>query len=250
MSLSATNSRTSRVQPVFGWLAKHGGDDWPDQFLRLASGIDRTDSCGKYKAIWLDPEREVPASSTRLAWMLRNVPRLAPVDGRRWQELQKRTQDGKKVQEALAELDRGNLKRLSRGLCLEGKTHADCLIECERALIWIEGKRFDWLSPSVTWDVSRDQLARNLEAVWILAAAEKKDYCLIICHEHPLKHHEQALVTGYRNCTWDAGWPHLPAEQRKQFSKRIGTVTWQKIAAEWPSLRDLPKLSDLTCPTV
>ena len=74
-------------------------------------------------------------------------------------------------------------------------------MECEHAFIWIEGKRFDWLSPSTTWDVSRDQLARNIEAVWTLASKAGKDYRLLICHEFDFKHHEMALLDGYRNGT-------------------------------------------------
>jgi hypothetical protein len=61
-------------------------------------------------------------------------------------------------------------------LILEGPTSADWLIECERALIWIEGKRYDWLDPATTWDVARDQLARNVEAAWLLAQEQGKDY--------------------------------------------------------------------------
>jgi hypothetical protein len=62
-----------------------------------------------------------------------------------------------------------------RELIPEGPTPADCLIECEHAFIWIEGKRFDWLSPSTTWDVMRDQLARHVEAVWSLTQASNAD---------------------------------------------------------------------------
>jgi hypothetical protein len=80
-----------------------------------------------------------------------------PADGGLWNELRRRVADGVKVQQALASLKIGGA--IPRELILEGKTHADCLIECEHALIWIEGKRFDWLSPSTTWDVSR--IARN-----------------------------------------------------------------------------------------
>ena len=72
-------------------------------------------------------------------------------------------------EEALRRLDDGDAKGLPKELKLEGSTHADCLIECQRAFVWIEGKRNDWLSPSTKWDVTRDQLARNLEAVWWLA---------------------------------------------------------------------------------
>jgi hypothetical protein len=177
--------------------------------------------------------------------MLHNAELLAPHDGREWRELRQRVSENKSVSRALAQLDVGRSDHLPRKLVLEGKTHADCLIECEEALIWIEGKRFDWLSPSIKWDVTRDQLARNLEAVWSLAINANKDYCLIICHEHPLKHHEKLLVEGYRSGTWTGGWPHIPENLRREFGKRIGTATWQAITDAWPSLRELSALGDL-----
>jgi hypothetical protein len=133
----------------------------------------------------------------------------------------------------------------ARALILEGPTSADCLIECEHAIIWIEGKRFDWLAPSTTWDVARDQLARNIEAVWSLADPAGKDYRLLICHENRLKHHEMALLEGYRCATWSGGLPHVPEQIRRQFSTRIGTLTWHDIADEWPALRSLSELQDL-----
>ena len=121
-------------------------------------------------------------------------------------------------------------------LILEGPTSADCLIECERAFIWIEGKRFDWIDPAITWDVSRDQLARNVEAVWTLAKQAWKEYRLLICHEFPLKHHEVALLEGYRAGTWSAGMPHISAQDRRQFQERIGTLTWNEITRAWPEM--------------
>jgi hypothetical protein len=118
--------------------------------------------------------------------MIRNAERLVPQDGEQWRKLRQRVADGEKVTDALARLDAKLIEGLPRGLALEGETSADCFVECENAIIWIEGKRFAWLSSSIKWDLTRDQLARILEAVWSLAAPKGKDYCLIICHEHPL----------------------------------------------------------------
>jgi len=109
------------------------------------------------------------------------------------------------------------------------------LIECERAVIWVEGKRNDWLDYSTKWDVTRDQLARNLEAAWL--CTKGKDFCLVICHEHPLKHHEELLIEGYRRGTWSGGWPHLNVDERKMLGSRTGTVTWSRLAAEWSGLK-------------
>lgn len=243
--MSATNSRISRVQPIFRWFEKHGGDEWPEKLLNLAEGISSEVECGPLvRPAVFETEHTQEPNPERLAWMLLNVEKLVPQKGENWAKLQQRVSDQSLVDKALADLASGQVK-LSRGLKLEGPTHADCLIECQNAFIWVEGKRFDWLSPSTTWDSSRDQLARNVEAVWQLADAVKKDYYVIICHEHPLKHHEAELVQGYRTGNWSAGWPHLSAEQRMAFSTKIGTLKWQQIAAEWPELRSLPELHDL-----
>jgi len=244
--MSSTKSSTSRVQPVFNWFSKNEEKSWPDQLLKIVTGLTIPIKAGKLVNIELVPERKVMASPARLAWMIENVSMLAPKDGQLWQELKNRIPDKQLIIDELDRLKRGDASGLDSNLRLEGATSADCLLECENALVWIEGKRFDWISPSTTWDLARDQLARNLEAVWILANAAKKDYCVIICHEHPLKHHEEALVDGYRNCSWAGGWPHISDNQRKEFSKRIGTVTWQQIAGKWKDLRTLPELHDLS----
>jgi hypothetical protein len=136
----------------------------------------------------------------------------------------------------LEKLDRGETKGIDRLLILEGRTSADCLIECEQAVIWIEGKRNDWLDYSTSWDVTRDQLARNTEAAWLYATPLGKDFCLVICHEHQLKHHEELLIGGYRRGTWAGGWPHLTPSERKMLGSRIGTVTWESLAGEWSPL--------------
>ena len=133
-------------------------------------------------------------------------------------------------------LDGGTSTGVFKQLILEGPTRADCLIECGSAFVWIEGKRNDWLSPGIKWDITRDQLARNLEAAWMLATAAEKDFWLVICHEHELKHHESALVEGYRSGRWSAGWPHLPMATRSLFREKIGTLTWAKILGHWPGV--------------
>ena len=239
-----TRSKETRVQPIFGWLNQHGENGWPAHLLAIVHGLGKHTDCGNFARMDLEIERQVPATPARLAWMLRNVASLAPQDGRRWQEPARRTAVSDDINAMLTKLDAGSNVGIG-DLCLEGSTSADCLIECEHAFIWIEGKRFDWLSPSTTWDVSRDQLARNLEAVWSVASAVGKDYCVVICHENPLKHHEQCLVHGYRAETWSAGWPHISAEIRHDFAQRIGTVRWQDIAVQWPEVTGLPQLHDL-----
>ena len=150
-----------RVSPTFTWLRDHGGEDWVADLLRLADGITVNSNPGRLVSLEVGEgrEREVPPSPQRLAWMIRNAHRLAPVDGRRWQHYRRRVIDNPAREEALRRLDQGITAGIPKQLILEGPTHADCLIETEHAFVWIEGKRNDWLSPSIAWDVTRDQLA-------------------------------------------------------------------------------------------
>ncbi len=167
--MATTNSKVTRVQPVFRWLEKHGGIRWGEQLVRLASGLAHRPACGAVRGVQLSPEAEVGPTPQRLAWMIRNAHRLVPQNGQQWRQLGRRVRNREAIERALSRLDCGEVRGVPKALILEGKTHADCLIECEGAFIWIEGKRLDWLSPCTTWDVNRDQLARNVEAVWTVA---------------------------------------------------------------------------------
>ena len=235
------NSKRTRVEPVFGWLTQHGGPSWPARLIGLADGLGGIGGPG---ALVAPPqyknERRVSVSPRRLAWMIRNAGRLVPRDGSKWKAYRLRVIENPGRDAVLGELDRGVVPAdIDSRLVLEGSTAADCLIECEQMVIWIEGKRNDWLAYSTKWDLTRDQLARNVEAAWIVAEAAGKDFALIVCHEHPFKHHEQLLIDGYRQCTWSGGLPHLSAAERKRLGSRIGTVTWSRLADQWPPLAGL-----------
>ena len=144
---SSTNSKNTRVKPIFSWLSTNGGKSWPARLVQLATGFAEAPNCGTLTRMALDPEQEVPPTPSRLAWMIKNVDLLAPRDGRQWRILRDRVSDPDAVQKALTSLERGDVADIPRTLHLEGKTHApDCLIECEHAFVWIEGKRFDWRS--------------------------------------------------------------------------------------------------------
>jgi hypothetical protein len=83
----ATNSRRTRVLPIFQWLNSNGGDFWPDQLVSISHGLGHLPRCGKKIKIDLDPEVRVSATLKRLTWMIENVDRLAPLDGRYWKQL-------------------------------------------------------------------------------------------------------------------------------------------------------------------
>jgi hypothetical protein len=105
-----TNSMLTRVRPVFGWLRDNGGGAWPEQIVKLANVTGLT-TCGRFLGMELDPERKVPPTRDRLLWMVTNVERLAPVDGRRWEDLKARTANRDQVLAAHAagRLSPGNM---------------------------------------------------------------------------------------------------------------------------------------------
>lgn len=195
------NSKRTRVTPTFTWLRDHGGPDWVTEILRLADGITAPASTGAVLSVHVGKERTVAASPTRLAWLIRNC---QPDTEALRVEFERRISTNPDKDGVLAKLDAGDTKHIPREFILEGRTHADCLIETEHAVVWIEGKRNDWLSPTIKWDKSRDQLARNLEAAWTLATAAGK------------LHH--------------------------QFSSRLGTLRWNRIFDRWPGARPTTQL--------
>lgn len=240
------NSKRTRVEPVFRALATLPDRTWPERLLKLADGLGDVPPPGPLvRRPVFSPERKVRSSPERLAWMLRHAERLVPRDGARFREWERRVLRHPRRAEALTRLEAGTTRGVPRALMLEGATHADCLIWCERVVIWVEGKRDDWLDPSITWDVARDQLARDLEAAWRLGRETNKDACLLVCHEDALRLHEEALIRGYRAGTWSAGWPHLDEATRRHLGSRIGTVTWRAIVDAWPILRDQRALRDI-----
>lgn len=264
------NSKRSRVKPVFGWLRDQGEPDWPVHLLHLCDGLHlpgltngkapgkkplrarKTEQPalppldpGAVVSVDLDQERKVKASPARLAWMIRNAHRLVPANPKKARAYSKRVLANPAREAALLLLDAGQRKGLPKKLILEGATDADCLIECERLFIWIEGQHNDWLATASKWDICRDRLARNLEAVWRLGQETGKESCLILCYENTLKLHEQMLIEGYRTGKWWAGWPHLGPDVRRELGRRIGTVSWLRIVSHWPALRELPELTDV-----
>ena len=89
--------------------------------------------------------------------------------GKDTQEKRKKLFDGEKAiqEEALRELERhGPEKSERKWWAFEGFTSVDCLLETDKIVIGIEGKRTETgQSKSVSWYKNRDQLIRNIEAL-------------------------------------------------------------------------------------
>jgi hypothetical protein len=119
-----TNSKNTRVQPVFRWLKANGGPSWPTQLITLAHGLTgRPNNFGSIVNVTLDPECCVPATHDRLAWMLENAEKLVPKDGRRWRTFCDRLSNRDEIEKALSTLRRGTLPKGK--FILEGPTHCE-----------------------------------------------------------------------------------------------------------------------------
>jgi hypothetical protein len=88
-----------------GWIRRSRSPSRPTCSRRSQSGFRSSWPSGRRRSDTSRPRRP-PTTS---AWMVRNVHRLAPQDGRRWRELRERVLENPRRDEALAELDRFEL---------------------------------------------------------------------------------------------------------------------------------------------
>src|SRR4029450_4159343 len=88
----------------------------------------------------------------------------------------------KVIAEALALIDSAAAKgSAQQGWAFEGFTHVDACFETADALVFIEGKRTEIVSPSTRWFRTRNQLWRNVEVADELAAG--RAFGVILCVE-------------------------------------------------------------------
>jgi len=88
-------------------------------------------------------------------------------------------------QEALRQIEiKGAKGSRNKWWAFEGFTSIDCRLKTEKALIFIEGKRTDLLSPSTEWYPHRNQLFRILETCKE-AASHKIPVVLVAAEEPP-----------------------------------------------------------------
>src|SRR5579883_2623823 len=113
------NSKRTRIEPVFGWLKQNGEPDWPTTLLKMADGISIHRPLGALSGVQCEEERTISPTPARLAWMIRNAHRLAPCDGRRYQEYARRVSDPQK-DAVLRRLDAGDATGIPAQLRFEG----------------------------------------------------------------------------------------------------------------------------------
>lgn len=189
-------------------------------------------------------EQDLPPSPDFLRWLLQHPqniqwPKGSDSKDRKFGEgtQQKRKRllagDADTRSEALRELDQSGAEGSRRKWwAFEGFTSADCLLETDRLVVIIEGKRTEPVSAATDWFPQRNQIIRNLECARNLAS-RKKNYAVLICAEQPVP------IPG---AAWSASLPHMSETERAELRAHfLGFVLWNRIAAELCDQMSLPR---------
>jgi hypothetical protein len=103
----------------------------------------------------------------------------------------------------------------------EGFTSVDCVLETDRLLVFVEGKRKEAISAATDWYPKRNQIVRNVEVASCAAKESGKDFGVILCAETHVELPERAFKEGL---------PHLSeSEQQALRTHYWGCITWQQI---------------------
>lgn len=138
--------------------------------------------------------------------------------------------------------DMGPDKSVRKWWAFEGFTHVDCVVETEKLVLFIEGKRTETASENVSWFAERNQIARNLEcAKWYArkGGISKEFAALMVIEEGINEDHHYQSVSASRLL---GSWPHLPANgfgQGSMIDAFLGIVTWQEILNAWEISTDV-----------
>lgn len=259
--MGEVNSSVTRVWPVFDTLfaSDLSGKSWLDRLLGLADcrfgsqagllvpslgkfdraiprnltkvlGEGRTTRLGNLRSCF---EADYPPSTRFLRWLIENPSKLTwPMgkDGSRrafgeaTQRLRTSLLNGDPATRiaALNALDaKGAVASRRQWWAFEGFTSVDCVLETDRLLVFIEGKRTEPISVATDWYPQRNQIVRNVEVASCAAAMTGKDFGVILCAETHVDLPEQAFMDGL---------PHLPEPERKTLHAHYwGCTTWRQI---------------------
>lgn len=246
------NSSLTRVQPILGNLLRRPTADWLPMLLALGS---RANACRAGGFNWVGKLQHEPPAERCFEWCVASAPDylktlLVSTDRLRaaaeakpeiltWSKSQavnqkrKRLVDGdaQTIAEGLRQLDSGRI-RSWKGTwwVLEGTTKVDCAIFAEKATIFIEGKRTDDLKKSVAWDMQRNQVFRNLDALRVARYPQTDFFMLLIVEESSAAAREAENL----DCGYDVAvpsWPHLSTTEARCLYEQhyLGFTTWQKV---------------------
>ena len=207
--------------------------------LKKVLGVDRAKRIGNIRMAY---EVDVPPAKAFLEWLVRNPQKIQwpiargeeLVYGARTQDKRKRLIAGDlEVQaEALQELQQlAPEECVRKWWTFEGFTSVDCLLETDRLLVLVEGKRTEPVSSSTHWFPDRNQVIRNLECARQMAGT--KNYAVLVCAEKEVS---------ISDSDWAKSLPHLnEAEIAELKGHFLGYVSWEAIASSLCNGMTLPE---------
>lgn len=188
-------------------------------------GKERAEKIGKIRHAF---EYDLSPANGFLKWLIKNPNKIewpkekkySPRTQKKREELIKNNDNTK--QEALDELHRlkseGSWKKW---WAFEGYTSVDCMLETEKFLLLIEGKRTEPISSSTVWFPKRNQIVRNLECAKEIAEQKHKEYSVLICAEEKIEISDN---------DWKNSLPHFNNHEIENLKRHyFGYVTWDNI---------------------
>ena len=127
---------------------------------------------------------------------------------------------------------------------LEGTTKVDCALFAENVTVFIEGKRTEpHLTSSVSWDMKRHQVFRNLDVLEALPCRQEQFLMLLIVDEEKGGVLKEVEALDHGLDVAFASWPHRTRKESEAlWAHYCGFTTWQQIAStlclELPRTRD------------
>jgi len=197
---------------VLGTIELEGAFEWkvppPGAFLRYL-----IENSGELQKVWVKKREDDMGEETRQL---------------RRQLIEE--QDIRTSQRALLELDAVGAQGSERKWwAFEGFTEVDCLIETEKLVLFIEGKRNESLSCATDWFPLRNQLARNLECARQYAAPMGKEFAVLLMTEAGIGDATEQSLERIQQ-----GFPHLDKGERGELCRHfLGEVHWQSLREPW-----------------
>ena len=255
------DSSLTRVAPVFDQLLRmdRAGASWLARLLRLGHRADLSAlpaDLGTLQAdgpgAWGRNERALPPPLSLLGWLVQNVTEEAvKASGDRGETLVKRTKlarrDSETTAEALERLRAGERGR--RWFVFEGHSYPDAVLETDKALVVVEGKRTERTTTTKTkWMSSRSQLLRHMDAAWEIADGRVVLGLLLVegADPQPSEVPEKWRAASERDCVAEslrASLPHRSPEVRTEIARGLlGVATWQRVCEtfelSWPPVHE------------
>ncbi|MBJ7469833.1 MAG: hypothetical protein JHD16_00955 [Solirubrobacteraceae bacterium] len=218
--LAALLSAVPRARALFGEVADRPGDMLP-AFLGAHPTGKAPRACFEFGVA---PDKRF------LRWCACHPERLAWPPGLSYSEQTTRSRrallydepPGRDVaqDEALRHID-ANPTTKSGWWRFEGVSQIDCVIQTEKLVITVEGKRTEPLSAATDWYPQRSQLVRNLEAARQLAKG--RAWGTLLLSEHPVLDGQPDELAAIL----DAAAPQLEEAERAELQRAyLGNVTW------------------------